>query len=99
MNTVTRYMTCKRTQDDEQSRFVHFQLFCLIMGTISFVWVRRYRVIYASLFEQRKLSVFPRRGSGGDVESSAANGGVASVIEMATREEVSPLSNSNLEVI
>lgn len=101
MNTVTRYVTCNRTQDDEQSRFVHFQLFCLIMGTISYVWVRRYRVIYASLFEQRKLSLFPRRG-GGDVESSSATnggGGVLSVIEMATREEISPLSNVNLEVV
>lgn len=88
-------MPCNRTQDDERSRFVHFQLFCLIVGTISYVWVRRFRVTYASLFEQRKLSIFPRRG---DVES--ANGGATgSVIEMASREEVSPLSNSNLEVI
>ena len=104
MNTVTRYIPCNRTELDEQSRFVHFQLFCLIMGTLSFVWVRRYRVIYASLFEQRKLSrVSSRRPSDGDVtleyQSSSNGGGGASVIEMATREELSPLSNSNLEVV
>ena len=94
--TVTRYMTCRRTQEDEQSRFVHFQLFCLILGTISYVWVRRFRVVYASLFEQRKLSIFPRRG---DMESANGAAAGSGVIEMATREEVSPLSNSNLEVI
>ena len=93
MSTVTRYMTCDRTQDDEQTRFVHFQLLCLVLGILSFAWVRRYRVVYASLFEQRKLSMLPsnRRPSDGDY----LEGG----IEMASREEVAPLTNSGLEVV
>lgn len=100
MNTVTRYKSCKRTRDDEQSRFMHFQLWCLILGTVSFVWVRRFRVVYASLFEQRKLSIFPGRRSTLDGNNTGSaemmNGGS---LEMATREEVSPLTSSNLEVI
>ena len=92
-DTVTRYMSCHRTEEDEHTRFLHFQLFCLILGIFSFIWVRRFRVVYASLFEQRKLSLYTRRPSDGD----AMNG-----LELTNREEISPLnslSNSHLEVV
>mmetsp|Transcript_9076 Transcript_9076/g.17303 ORF Transcript_9076/g.17303 Transcript_9076/m.17303 type:complete len:172 (+) Transcript_9076:171-686(+) len=91
MNTVTRYMTCDRTQDDEQSRFVHFQVLCLVLGVLSFAWVRRYRVVYASLFEQRKLSMVPN--------SSRRPSDTGGSIEMATREEISPLNSNGLDVV
>lgn len=100
MSTVTRYGSCNRTKGDEQSLFVRFQLLCLILGTLSFVWVRRYRVVYASLFEQRKMSVLRRPSDGLESNGSTGGGGGggAGSIEMATREEVAPLTN-NLEVV
>ena len=110
LETTTRYLTCNRTEDDEHSQFVRFQLLCLILGSFSFLWVRRYRVIYASLFEQRKLSRISRRPSDGDLElgdnnnnnnnSSSSNTSGNNAIEMTRREEMAPLTNnSNLEVI
>ena len=98
INTITRYVACNRTENDEKSLFLRFQLLCLVLGTFSYVWVRRFRVVYASLFEQRKLSMI-RRPSDMDhaTNGESMNGG--GTIEMATREEMSPLTNSNLEVV
>lgn len=102
MNTVTRYVSCSRTKSDEQSLFVRFQMLCLVLGTLSFIWVRRYRVVYASLFEQRKMSTM-RRVSDHEAQDDSENGGGGS-LEMATREEISPLTgssnnNNNLEIV
>lgn len=97
--TVTRYLTCDRTQDDEHSRFVRFQILCLVLGVVSFIWVRRFRVVYASLFEQRKLSMLRRPSDtpGGVLQSE--DDGPGAIELMATREEVSPLNNPGLEVV
>jgi hypothetical protein len=92
------------TADDEHTRFVHFQIFCLILGTLSFVWVRKYRVIYASLFDQRKLfSRLSRRPSDADLELGRGGRGGGTNIELSNTtikaEEMIPLHNSNLEII
>jgi hypothetical protein len=90
-NSTTEYVSCDRTQEDEHSLFVRFQCFCLLLGIFSYVWVRRYRSLFATLFDQRKVSG-TRRPSDGDNRAGA--------IEMASREEVSPLTgNSNLEIV
>ena len=97
-------MTCDWTQDDEHSRFMHFQFLCLVLGALSYAWVRRYRVVYASLFEQRKLSAVPSSSSRRPSDTSGNNhyglerNGVGG-IEMATREEISPLNGSGLDVV
>ena len=83
------YRSCARTKADEEYLMIRLQVFCLLLGVVSFASVRKQKAVTASLFDQRKIQQRPDKKR------------ASQLIEMtAIAEEAVPLTdNSTLEVV
>mmetsp|Transcript_16848 Transcript_16848/g.21976 ORF Transcript_16848/g.21976 Transcript_16848/m.21976 type:complete len:181 (-) Transcript_16848:400-942(-) len=98
--------SCQRTRTEEDFLMVQFQVFCLFLGSFTYMTVKRQRLIYASGFDQRKE--FPGLASSHyttntQYSRSVAGGGANNTLGLvSTAEERVPLAEdeeSGIEVI
>jgi hypothetical protein len=90
------YRSCARTKWDEEYLMVRLQVFCLLLGVLSIVSLKKQKVSTATLFDQRK--------SQGRLDKKRAS--QPTVLEMgfivSSSEETVPLTDQNtaaLEVV
>ena len=57
----TIFLSCDRTEEDEQFAVMRFQVLCLLAGAVAFVSVRQQKQSAASLFDQRRLNLQKKR--------------------------------------
>jgi hypothetical protein len=83
------YEPCRRTEADEEFLMVRMQVFCLLIGALAFLSVRRQKAASANLFDQRK--------QGGKAGQPKRRTDTVD-IELVSREEATPLADS-MEVV
>mmetsp|Transcript_24440 Transcript_24440/g.56957 ORF Transcript_24440/g.56957 Transcript_24440/m.56957 type:complete len:190 (+) Transcript_24440:725-1294(+) len=90
--TRTIFKSCRRTRADEEFLMVRFQVFCFLLGSLSFLYAKRQKTQSASLFDQRRL----RRNSSIEVPNVEER-----EIESSPDEdsEMEPLTAKPLDVV
>jgi hypothetical protein len=67
------YQVCQRTKADDEFLMIQLQMFCLLLGVVSFLSVRRQRTTASSLFDQRQRMKTPRAATAGTIELGTAS--------------------------
>jgi hypothetical protein len=97
--------SCKYTEADEEFAMVRLQMFCLLIGSMAFMSVKRQKKVSASLFDQRKQAAAPPKPpptQRGRRDSDAHTNGEEVEMARIDRETVPLLmenSSNPLEVI
>lgn len=85
--------SCRRTRTDEDYLMVQLQIICLLVGSFTFMTVKRQRQLHASGFDQRKESFY---------SNYSRNTNNNNVDRSSTPEERAPLADdedSGIEVV
>ena len=99
-DSTHKVQSCKRTRTDEDYLMVQLQLFCLVIGSLTYRQVKRQKQLYASGFDQRKES--SGRASSQYSSNSRRTTGTSNMEKHSTAEERVPLANddqSGIEVV
>ncbi|KAL7580123.1 hypothetical protein ACA910_012882 [Epithemia clementina (nom. ined.)] len=107
VDTRHKIESCEKTRADEEYFMVQFQLICLVVGSFSYMTVKRQRQLYATGFDQRKeftstaSSHFSR--DGGATNSNYSRASSLNIDRVSTADERVPLSpnddESGIEVV
>lgn len=94
------YQVCQRTKADDEFLMIQLQVFCMILGIVSFLSVRRQKSTASSLFEQRQRMRTPKANSAIELGTTSKTRHEGTLSRLSSREEEKvPLTQQRLEVV
>jgi hypothetical protein len=105
---TNRYESCYHTPADEEFRLIQLQVLCLLVGSLSFMSVRRQKRSHATLFDQRKITssmkiptdiaaLLASDMGGGDIEMNTTSNTIAN--STTTTTTTNTFSSSSSEMV
>ncbi len=89
------YQVCQRTKADDEFLMIQLQMFCLVLGVVSFLSVRRQRTTASSLFDQRQRMRTPKATGNNNNNNNNNNGAIELGTTSKTRNNEGVLSRMN----